>query len=680
MKKSSVVALVIAPVVLCGFSLPSAATAVTPLSSEAQASIRAATFEVVLKKPREDSLSYEKPLPLELIPYQERNDRYISVGTAFAIEAGRFVSAAHVLAAGLRTQFGAPALRDSAGKVYDIDQILKYSGHEDFVVFSVKNAPAGHTFNFKTGEQAVVPETPPTAVPLEVSTEPVLNQKVYAVGNAYGEGVVIRDGLYTSDTPEQQDGRWKWLRFSAAASPGNSGGPLLDQEGRVIGVVLRKSESENLNYALRIAQVLEAPDNLARFDTRMRYYLPNTRLTESRSLNWEFGLPLGFPQFDRRLTGQLDDYSNAMLQDLLKNNAGRMFPRGEGSAQLLQTLYTTAFPWLIAEQADGNWDAFYPEGTANADLKKNGFVTHGTLGGYTLVRVRRPDDVSAAALYADSKLYADWILQAIAINRGIGPEQIRITSLGGTREEYTHLDTWGRKWQVRLWPIEYNDTMAISFALPTPEGYIAMLRTSAYRGAPDIQAEMKVLADFIYVSYAGTLAQWREFLDANGEHLPAAFKDIQIGFDYDKRFHYRSRRIAVECTPGLQQITPESYLTLSFAFFQDGEQAVWDVGAVSLLENQHDQTMLLVQRRAKPGESLPDSLRSDWAKLTAARYPYDATPIVDKGTTVVNALYGQPDAAAEVVYAVSYVAEGEQAREKMSTTLDTLVKGVTVRE
>src|SRR4051812_47487283 len=34
--------------------------------------IQAATFEVVAAKPVVDPLKYEKPLPLELLPYQER--------------------------------------------------------------------------------------------------------------------------------------------------------------------------------------------------------------------------------------------------------------------------------------------------------------------------------------------------------------------------------------------------------------------------------------------------------------------------------------------------------------------------------------------------------------------------------------------------------------------------------
>jgi len=52
-----------------------------------------------------------------------------------------------------------------------------------------------------------------------------------AVGNALAKALLIRDGLYTSATAEEQDGAGKWIRFSAAASPGNSGGPSSTRRG-----------------------------------------------------------------------------------------------------------------------------------------------------------------------------------------------------------------------------------------------------------------------------------------------------------------------------------------------------------------------------------------------------------------------------------------------------------------
>jgi len=78
-----------------------------------------------MKKPEKDPLTYEKPLPLELLPYMERTDAYQSVGTAFALGNNTYVTAAHVLLAGIDSQYGSPSLRRADGSVYTIDRILK---------------------------------------------------------------------------------------------------------------------------------------------------------------------------------------------------------------------------------------------------------------------------------------------------------------------------------------------------------------------------------------------------------------------------------------------------------------------------------------------------------------------------------------------------------------------------
>ena len=82
--------------------------------------IQSATFEVVAAKPK-DTLTYEKPLPLDLLPYQERTDKYYSIGTAFAIGPNTYVTAAHVLMIGYQSLWGPPELRDASGKIYAID-------------------------------------------------------------------------------------------------------------------------------------------------------------------------------------------------------------------------------------------------------------------------------------------------------------------------------------------------------------------------------------------------------------------------------------------------------------------------------------------------------------------------------------------------------------------------------
>src|SRR5262245_3922686 len=75
------------------------------LPIEAQQRVSTATFEVVMEKPQDDPLTYERPLPLELLPYTERTDTFQAVGTAFSIGDHKYVSAAHVFSPGFKSQF-----------------------------------------------------------------------------------------------------------------------------------------------------------------------------------------------------------------------------------------------------------------------------------------------------------------------------------------------------------------------------------------------------------------------------------------------------------------------------------------------------------------------------------------------------------------------------------------------
>ena len=79
---------------------------------------------------------------------------YAPIGTAFAIAMApnRYVTAGHVIAAGISSQYRPPALRAATGKVYPIDQVLEYSQHEDFVV-SLRQGSAVSEGRLQTGAQ-----------------------------------------------------------------------------------------------------------------------------------------------------------------------------------------------------------------------------------------------------------------------------------------------------------------------------------------------------------------------------------------------------------------------------------------------------------------------------------------------------------------------------------------------
>ena len=623
--------------------------------------IEAATFEVVQAKPIADPLTYEKPLPLDLLPYQERTDKYHSIGTAFAIGPNRYVTAGHVLLAGVASLWGPIELRDAKGKVYAIDKIEKFSLRKDFVVFSLATQPTD-------------------AATLPIDAKPTLNTVVYAVGNALGTGVVIRDGLYTSDTPEQQDGQWKWLRFSAAASPGNSGGPLLDQQGKVIGVVLMKSMNENLNYALPISEVLNAPDHLAVINERAPYQFAVFDTTLSNLFKAQFALPVSLADFNTSFLEARNAYADSQLKALLAQESDRLFPRGAGSSRLLHAVPSLdSFPRLIVRNGNGDWGLSAKRGP-RTPLSGNGYLDVGEAGHSLLFHLRRPDSVSAQQLYHDPAQLIDLVAKTGFLRRTVGTERVRITGIGKPQQDTVYTDAWQRHWQVRVWPMPYANGLVISFSLPVPDGYATLLQLVPPANAHDNLIDMRAMTNFVQVAYDGTLAQWRDYLSQTAL-LPTVFHDIRIKADYGRRFSYASPRLDFSFGPKLQPITANSTLTLGLGYFSDHDKVVWDVGDVRVKADASDPYRINLERHVQPSADLDDAFQSAWRKLVQGQYPFDGVPHSVGGMMrAVKAVPLAAGASPDVRYSVFYGVEGITPPATVKTGFDQLMKGVHVRE
>ncbi|WP_077514495.1 serine protease [Rhodanobacter sp. B05] len=626
--------------------------------------IEAATFEVVQAKPLTDPLTYEKPLPLELLPYQERTDKYYSIGTAFAIGHNRYVTAGHVLLAGVGSLWGAPELRDSKGHVYAIDKVEKFSLRKDFVVFSLASPPA---------DDALKPDT-----------RPALNQVVYSVGNALGTGIVIRDGLYTSDTPEQQDGSWKWMRFSAAASPGNSGGPLLDASGKLIGVVLMKSANENLNYALPIGQVLEAPDHQAIIDTRTSYQLDIFDARQNGLFKAQFSLPMTLGDFYRNLQDRTNANSETELKALLAKESANLFPNGEGSSRLLfQQTQLDGFPTLIVRGSNGEWGRA-GSSSQHFSLSGNGYVDVGGAGRNGLVHLRRPDDMDAARFYGDAKTRMDLLASTGMFQRTVASEKIKITSLGKPILDTVYTDRWQRPWRVEVWPLPYANGFGVVYSLPVPDGSVMLSRMTQPANLHDTRLDMDQLSNFIYVTYEGTLKQWTSYLK-DSTLQPAAFKNIHLDFDYGRRFGYASSRVSFAYGTDVQAITPDSLLWLGFRFFMDGGKAVWDVGDIDVWKDStsdnHDG--INIQRFMPPPPDLDKDMSSRWQQLTQHQFPYNGVARPDGDLMKINAVSapaGVGGKSPAVLYTAYYGVAGAASQAEMKRKLDLLMKNLQVKE
>lgn len=623
------------------------------LRPEVMSTLREATFEVVMEKPSGDSLSYEKPLPYDLVPYQQRMDNYYSIGTAFAMEGGVLVSAAHVFDLGSASVRDRICLRDDKGRIIAVDKILKYSLERDFIVFSVKGV------KFDTM--------------LKASKKAAKNQQVFAVGNALGEGVIARDGLYTSDTPEADEGRWQWIRFSAAASPGNSGGPLVDRDGHVLGVVIGKSENENLNFALPLTEVYSASSAKAEVRQKAIFRLDITDDTLPKTLDETIDLPAHYLDFGRALQAKFDNFNETLSAEFLAKYRDNMFPYAAGAQTTLYDSQRANFPRIIAKQKDGTWAAMEPAEKSHSDLGNNGYLSFGSMGSFLYLRLQAPDTVPAAQLRTDSKLFMDLILKGVNYTRHVGAEQIRVTSLGPAKAEELFVDAYQRKWQVRRWNVEFSEQQVVSYALPVPGGYAVILNSASPSVSPIFERDMRTLADFAYASYYGTLRQWKDFLAAK-DLLPAAFGSIRIDFSYGKDLRYASQRVAFSYPNTLMKVNEDSDLELQFSYFKEGDRVVWDVTRVVAGESKSTEVVLSVTRHAKPPQTFSDANKRNWETLVNGRVPYSGEAFFDKSNTVIGIplrvaekAWSLPDQS--VLYSAVYVAEGSQQAKFMRKKL-----------
>ena len=98
--------------------------------------------------------------------------------------------------------------------------------------------------------------------------EPMLGETVIAIGNAVGETHTVSTGIISGlhrevSIPEHNLHFKSLLQTDAAINLGNSGGPLLDINGLLIGInTVMKANAENVGYAIPAARVRSVLVNL----------------------------------------------------------------------------------------------------------------------------------------------------------------------------------------------------------------------------------------------------------------------------------------------------------------------------------------------------------------------------------------------------------------------------------
>ncbi len=336
---------------------------------------------------------------------------------------------------------------------------------------------------------------------------------------------------------------------------------------------------------------------------------------------------------------------------------------------------------------DGNWDAYYPKETRDADLGNNGRLTYGTLGGTVFLHIRKPDDVSLGTFCDDSKLLMDLILKGLGHYRQIGSENIKIISMGRALESYRFTDSYGRIWMVNTWLTEYNDRKVVTFSLPVPGGCIVLMRTDQ-TGVLDQGhiPDLKVLSDFIYVSYLGTFREWQEFLTMR-DFLPSIFSTLDIHIENNKVFRYKSARLSFSYGPDVMKISDKSHLQVDFSYFQEEGRTLWDVKGMMITEEKYSQMGYVVYRMMKPSKDLGDEYQSNWVNMVDRRFPYNRSAYHKDKITLISTIYNWTDKSEKeaapsgsVLYTVGLIKEGSVDQKEMETKLEMFVRNLIVYE
>jgi len=110
-----------------------------------------------------------------------------------------------------------------------------------------------------------------TAAPIGTSSDLMIGESVIAVGNPFGLSGTVTTGVVSAlgrSVPSQEQGRTytDFIQTDASINPGNSGGPLLNIEGKVIGInVAIYAQAQGIGFAIPVDRAKKVIQDLLRY-------------------------------------------------------------------------------------------------------------------------------------------------------------------------------------------------------------------------------------------------------------------------------------------------------------------------------------------------------------------------------------------------------------------------------
>jgi S1-C subfamily serine protease len=275
-------------------------------------------------------------------------------GSGFVVsDAGEIVTNAHVVTDGSA----------GGGSIEEAKEV--------YVQFADRNQVAAEIVGFDPHADIALLKVDPEGLdlrPLELATneEIEVGQPVAAIGSPFGEDRSLSVGVVSATnrsiqslTQFQIDGA---IQTDASINPGNSGGPLLDAEGRVIGVDQQinttSGGNEGVGFAVPVALVARSIDQLRANGTVKYAYIGVT----TQSLYPQLADRLGLESDTGALVTEVRDESPAadagleagkqeiQFQGLRASTGGDVIVAVDGD----EIVGETDLPRLIAQHSPGD--------------------------------------------------------------------------------------------------------------------------------------------------------------------------------------------------------------------------------------------------------------------------------------------------------------------------------------
>ena len=583
-------------------------------------------YEVVTPKLEDKKITYARKLPFEKLDYVERNEKYHSIGTAFFINEKELMTAEHVFGLRYFSLHRDFFIRDSTGRIYPVDKIRKCSTRRDMVVFDLE-------------------EYPEKITPLNFNRQVEIGDTVFSAGNALGEGISYRAGQVASFTPEQVYGEWRDIRFSSPASPGNSGGPLLNTEGEVVGLIIKKTQGENYNIAVPISEADNLGDN-AEFHTRnVTEGIRGADASLSRDLAYTTSLPVTVPELAGQAQDALSAFHRTLRKELRAQVREKNFPEGQRFRYYLRN--QSVIHGLAAVTPDisfRRWEAKQVK-LAKEPLAEGRNIYHGSLhqaGRFypplysdMVVIAEKPEGTDLKTFLDSPAMILETVFSAVPYFRYVGWERVPVTSLGEPEKTETWRDKLGRRWTSSLWYLPYTNDFLYSSCLPSPKGAVCTMESrQAGLLTQDYLAASGESCDELVVGYEGSLDDWEEYLALGDEYLPAFFQQAEINHkEGEGRAKIRLEDFQVDFKH--PAITGDSGLRLHLGYAND-QLLAEDLVMLSFFPEKGSSSYYSVQPFFEPGPFGADISVETWKESVSGTGDFSGKKIAQGNRVVIR--------------------------------------------